>query len=225
MNNPQTALVLKSDGRIYATAILEEVKGDIQDSGHLEMIHEMLIKKAISSAVVCADQEQAGFIWNQYCDDPLIAKDHPYVIPGLTFTYEHQYYKISSNSKLDKWMKCPHKEAYQYQIDRGRKVRTVALLSLENKPEDTECPKCRTKDPSNCHSMRCPKRVESVDSPTLAKALDSITPEEKAEVDRQMEKQAEVDAWKDVYMWFNDGEGWIKFSERMSKHFSITRKN
>ena len=44
-------------------------------------------------------------------------------------------------------------------------------------------------------------------------------------VDEKEEIQEDdKDAWKDVYMSFNDGEGWIFFTERMSKHFTIQRK-
>jgi hypothetical protein len=113
MNN--TALILK-DGKVYAFNMPEKIKGDIQDSGHLEVLHEMLLKKALSSAVLCADQEQAGLIWNQYYDDPLIAKDHPYVIPGLTFTPE----VVDCGCRMGK--DCQNS-------------RTVALLSLQEKTE------------------------------------------------------------------------------------------
>jgi hypothetical protein len=37
-------------------------------------------------------------------------------------------------------------------------------------------------------------------------------------------KEESQDCWKQIYIDFKDGEGWINFSKRMNKIFSITRK-
>jgi hypothetical protein len=90
-----TALVKKEDG-IYVMNVPERTIDRHTSPGNdaSGKLYAIMLKQALSSAVECADQEQAHDILGNFIDPhnkPIIKKDHPYVIPGLTFTVEYIY--------------------------------------------------------------------------------------------------------------------------------------
>jgi hypothetical protein len=132
-----TALVVKQDGNVYAFKMPDkfafESGGDPPYSmPYLNPEYYDAVEQAISSAVLCSDQEQAVSLiaHGQTILDIEKAKkyyckpDHPYVIPGLTFTVK---------PRAGGLFHCPDCE------NCNCKLYPVALLSLtEIKEEKTE---------------------------------------------------------------------------------------
>jgi hypothetical protein len=179
MNN--TALILK-DGKVYAFNMPENPKHDVKCHSRMACIcaslafenganrdvvdgydnncphkYNKAVEQAISSAVECNNQEQAEDIIYRHKKNLLpIMHDHPYVIPGLTVSYDtvvpckaKRDCQEPTNNDDGTITKCISNCKHEYR---------VALLSLQEKTET--CQKCRTTDFKSCHSMRCPMREE-----------------------------------------------------------------
>jgi hypothetical protein len=144
------ALILKNDGLIYVCTLREEpeycpsikrVRCDDKDCwieslsrygcfcNLMKVNYEAAQEKAIKEAVVCADQKQAFNLIDKHDfalpGSTTIAKDTPYIIPGLDFEVKDE---------------CIHKDITICQTRGCCTLRKVAILILPKQDEEPSKP-------------------------------------------------------------------------------------
>jgi hypothetical protein len=134
-----TALVVKQDGKVYAFNMPEIERQCLggcarpcYECTKASRDHKTSVEQALSSAVECADQDDAREYILTGTGQPFtgeIKTDHPYVIPGLTFTVKRGKMIDASLCECGIGGSCGDCLAHEL----------VALLSLtEIKEEKTE---------------------------------------------------------------------------------------